>query len=790
MLDKIILPATTEDKKRCQNLIAAINNDDILSIVSLMSDDSNLLSYNIGNMQNAILYAVSKNKKATTKFLLKKAIEHECIKMLNKVTDIDETILNMDLGQGYNALLYAISKCKEKVVGHLLQEGLAYQEYDYNGERLTAKSIANKTGNANIIAIVEDPYCLEFDTSKPSSSSALTSTSIVNTSYSAYFATLPDGNCAFNAPAKCLYQRMLDLQGETLTDFLRPWYNYIKRMINCEDSYRFSIENNSPFATLLQPELTEAVAYVFVAALKRMHDNDRQRELARFLRHKTYYTMFHPVVYEAMYREGFEQRLVDIWHQFQLMSNEISNFEDDTGLLTFPALQAQFRNNPDISAVTLIDWWDNVGKFQYYQSMLTPCSHANENYKWGGDNEIALIALDHGINLRLLGKNEGFADTEYCVGIAEGMILESSLVLMIGMARLEQLLPDTGFAIAERIITLDLNLEPMTYIRLKQGAKQSLQLFSTPGLSQVQIDHLIKLQYCMPVDGCWTIQEWLAKEGRYHDITWLQQRQLLYLGRLLHFEKITTVDGRVLYPPDAERIEKHRNGVSGLTATTLSGLITPIEPDFTLAHEQNHWYVVSQEQTIEDDDSFEDSDSDTLSDSDLDAAVDEYEKIAYERTSQKRQHYAITQPTLFFHHANSTQKPIQFITFTPEEEQVLKNKIDHMKQSIKNARLRVEDELIKHHLSLKNIDANSLLKLTLRKISRETGEIYAYLCECKQSQLFDKLYLLGLVTPPTTDGYGGYFITNQHGLPDLGKIIATMNTVTVSASPAKKTCLR
>lgn len=82
-----------------------------------------------------------------------------------------------------------------------------------------------------------------------------------------------------------------------------------------------------------------------------------------------------------------------------------------------------------------------------------------------------------------------------------------------------------------------------------------------------------------------------------------------------------------------------------------------------------------------------------------------------------------------------------------------------------------------------------LLQLILRKISRETGEIYAYLRDCKHSELFTKLYLLDLVTQLTSNGDGGYFMTNEHGLPDLGKIIDTIDKVSVVEPPTKKSRL-
>ncbi len=266
--------------------------------------------------------------------------------------------------------------------------------------------------------------------------------------------------------------------------------------------------------------------------------------------------------------------------------------EDSALLGNFHHVQEKLSMTPGMSEQDFLQWWENEGKIIYFNDMLTPAHNAGEQHKWGGDDEIAVLALAFHLNIGLI-KDDATEAT--VVGVGEGTIPLSLLITQIGPDALDHLM---ALGLAEHLTYLDCGAGA-SYVRFREGTLDKLSVFSALILQDVNLGELIKQQ---------------ANHGDIHGISAyhylmlgndassalacnLKARGVLNDAGHFITDQVLKEDGSYAYPPDVARIQTRLKTLSMETVAYLHSVLRPICVDFTIHHDNNHWSCVLSSRT-------------------------------------------------------------------------------------------------------------------------------------------------------------------------------------------------
>jgi len=211
-------------------------------------------------------------------------------------------------------------------------------------------------------------------------------------------ATLADGNCAFNAFAQGLVR--LILAGRT--DLVVSFYAYVNSPHLAEDERKAITQGALALLVVTEegvPALTEARIEQFCQALLNSSNDDQQRMLAPLLRHQAITAMANPLIYENMYRIGFEERLKLAYGSYlyrQSLQHQ-DGFKEAIHLI-FTNYRA---SSGDVHAAQFLAWLQNEG---YHQCLTYAglCSHPERFHQWLNwlvqDKDNALDHIRHYVN--------------------------------------------------------------------------------------------------------------------------------------------------------------------------------------------------------------------------------------------------------------------------------------------------------------------------------------------------------------------------------------------------------
>lgn len=362
-------------------------------------------------------------------------------------------------------------------------------------------------------------------------------------------------------------------------------------------SYLYQQSLDAASGSNLDPAFIQAIQLLTGAYIEYDSEEDSALFLAWWHGEATGYQECLTYASSALNPERFHQWLT--WLNTENIADYARHYtyaepiEDAALLIHFPHIKQQLEMAPYQSETDFLEWWETAGKAAYFTNMLTPATNARDRHKWGSDDEISVLALDFGLNVGILKDNA--MDTTV-VGVAEAVILESSLLAAVGDAEVNRLIQ---LGLVEQITRFDKGL-CANYVRFRQGALEKLAIFSMVTPADLNIELLITQYEAQSAVTPMSASEFLLQIQRPDLLSCFETRGVLNsaTGNFIT-DQVQLADGSTIYPIDRARVHRCLLNLDTETVTYLQALLASISISFTICHHHDHWSCQTQARRIQ-----------------------------------------------------------------------------------------------------------------------------------------------------------------------------------------------